>query len=137
MRALVTSTVNPDARSVDIELPPVPSSAARARKAAAKLDGAAHPEAVARVRVLVSEIVTAFSLAPDAGAITLRLEADGGRLRGEVAGVASNPGRLLSGWARLLVERLSDGWGESGHGTTVWFEVTRPMPQPSTRRFAR
>jgi len=133
----VTSTTKPDARSVDLELPPVPSSAALARNAAAELDGAAHPEAVARVRVLVSEIVTAFALARDAGPITLRLEAGDGRLRGEVAGAVSNPGRLLNGWARLLVERLSDGWGETGRGTAVWFEVSRPLPATSGRRFAR
>ena len=127
---------SPDARSVDIELPPVPSSAARARRATTVLEGAAHPEAVARVRVLVSEIVSAFSLAPGAGPITLRLEASNGRLRGEVAGAAPRPGRLLSGWARLLVERLSDGWGESGRNRTVWFEVESPA-RSSGRRFAR
>jgi hypothetical protein len=132
----VDSSTKAAERSVDIELPAIPSSAAHARRAAEALEGAAHPEAVARARVLVSEIVSALSLAQGAGSIRLRLEAAGGRLRGEVASDASHPSRLLSGWARLLVERLSDAWGESGRDRAVWFEVWSPTPA-SARRFAR
>jgi hypothetical protein len=134
--ARMDSSTRAGERSVEVELPAVPSSAAGARRAAEALEGAAHPEAVARARVLVSEIVAALSLAQGCGPIRLRLDAVDGRLRGEVASDAPHPSRLLSGWARLLVERLSDAWGESGHGRVVWFEVTSPAPT-SARRFAR
>src|SRR2546423_14722994 len=107
------STTRAAERSVEIELAAVPSSAAEARRAAGELEGAAHPESLARVRVLVSEIVTALSLAQGAGPIRLRLEAVDGRLRGEVASAVHSPSRLPSGWARLLGDRLSDGCGES------------------------
>jgi hypothetical protein len=130
------STTRAGGTSVEIELPAVPSSAARARRATEALDGAAHPESVARARVLVSEIVSALSLAQGAGPIRLRLDAVDGRLRGEVASAAAHPSRLLSGWARLLVERLSDAWGESRADRAVWFEVTSPAPT-SARRFSR
>lgn len=125
-----------DHRSVEIDLPAVPSSAARARRAAEALDGAAHPEVVARARVLVSEIVAALSLAPGTGPIRLHLHAADGRLRGEVASSAPWPSKLLSGWARLLVDRLSDAWGESGSPRVLWFEVASPAPT-SARRFTR
>ena len=119
------STTRATERSVEIELAAVPSSAAEARRAAGALDGAAHPESLARARVLISEIVTALSLAQGAGPIRLRLEAADGRLRGEVASSAHSPSRLLSGWARLLVDRLSDEWGESAPDRALWFEVSR------------
>jgi len=132
----VDSSTKADGASVDIELPALPSSAAHARRAAEALDGSAHPESVARARVLVSEIVAALSMAQGAGEIRLRLDAVDGRLRGEVASAAPHPSRLLSGWARLLVERLSDEWGESGSDRAVWFEVRSEAPA-SARRFSR
>src|SRR5438270_596528 len=124
----LASPIRAAGRSVEIELAAVPSSAAEARRAAAALEGAAHPESVARARVLLSEIVTALSLEQGAGPIRVRLEAVEGRLRGEVSSAAPSPSRLLSGWARLLVERLSDAWGESGPDHALWFEVTSPAP---------
>jgi hypothetical protein len=108
---------------LDLELPAIPSSAARARRATVALEGDVHPEAIARLRVLLSEVVSAFALLQRGGAIHLRVEAEDGRVRGNVEGRASLNGRLLSGWARLLMERLSDGWGESPGEGAVWFEV--------------
>jgi hypothetical protein len=108
---------------LDLELPAIPSSAARARRATVAFDGEAHPEALARLRVLLSEVVSAFTLAQRGGAIRVRVECEDGRLYGNVHGRAALNGRLLSGWARLLMERLSDGWGESAGEGSVWFEV--------------
>ena len=109
-----------DGVTVERAFPDDPRSAARARRLVDKLEGHAHPETLAKARLLITEMVAAAEAAEPRHGIRVRLSAGGGLVYGEVAtgrAVANRP----KGWGLLLVRRLATRWGMD-HGT-VWFEV--------------
>ena len=110
-----------DEISVERVFPDEPRSAVRARRLVDALEGHAHPETLAKARLLITEMVAAAETAEPQHGIRVRIASAGGIVRGEVAtgrAVANRP----KGWGLLLVRRISSRWGmERG---TVWFEVT-------------
>jgi hypothetical protein len=120
MDAPATGTTPGDGISVEQTLPDEPRSAARARRLVDALEGHAHPETLAKARLLITEIVAAAEAAEPRHQIRVRLATGEGAVRGEVAtgrAVANRP----KGWGLLLVRRIASRWGMD-HGT-VWFEV--------------
>ena len=113
--------------SVELTLPDDPRSAAKARRGVDSLEGHAHPETLAKTRLLITEMVATATGANASLEIDVRLVVEDGIVRGEVItgrAVASRP----RGWALLLVRRIASRWGVN-HGT-VWFEVDdRPPPR--------
>ena len=123
------------AREVVVELAPRPQSGHLAREAVLELAEHLHPETMAKVRLLVTELVVA-ALAP-AENQTLRLSArlEGSTVRCEIG--AAGEGATLAGqarprsWSLFLVNRIADRWGADEDG--VWFELEFREPA----RFAR
>jgi len=116
---------------VEVELPRDPSAAAIARRELRRrLDGTLHQDVLDALSLIVSELVT-NAVTHGQGAIRLRLQLDGGDLRGEViddgsgfehelraAGPSATSGRGL-----LIVDRLTTRWGVHEGTTHVWFEM--------------
>ena len=115
-----TPAVTETANTLSLELPNDPRAAGRARRAVDALDGRAHPEILAKARLLVTELVTAAVGQERPGSIRVRLSANGGAIRGEIS-TDLPPAALLSGWGLLLVKRMADAWG-SDRGI-LWFDV--------------
>lgn len=109
-----------DMAAVELELADDVRSPSQARRACDALDGHAHPETLARTRLLITEMVAAATVAGSPGGIRVSITAAAGSVRAEVVtgrAVARRP----HGWGLLLVRRLSTRWGVT-HGT-LWFEV--------------
>ena len=108
-----------------VELAPDPRSGHVARDAVSSLAEHLHPETMAKVRLLVTELVVA-ALAP-AENHPLRLEvrlADGvvrAVLRPADATTALAEQPRPRSWSLFLVNRIADRWGADEAG--VWFEV--------------
>jgi hypothetical protein len=110
---------------VSVELAPHPRSGQVAREAVDSLSTSVDPETMAKVRLLVTELVVAV-LAPavdDALLLTVRLSE--GVVRAELS--AAEPGARLAPPARprhfglFLVNRIADRW--SAADGVLWFEV--------------
>ena len=111
------------AAEVELALPNDPRSAARARRCVDELHGHAHPETLAKARLLITELVAAGITPDGAEDLHVRLTATDGRVRGELnPPVPLNAGP--SGWGLVLVRRIADRWGTTPEGQ-VWFEVAR------------
>jgi anti-sigma regulatory factor (Ser/Thr protein kinase) len=91
--------------------------------------------------LMVSELVTNAVL-HGVGAISLRIDAEAGTIRIEVAdegNVALAPSPQPSdhgGWGLRIVDQLADDWGVLDGRTKVWFRLGRPesgsvSPRPS------
>ena len=84
--------------------------------------------------LMVSELVT-NAVQHGIGAITLRIEAEPGAVRVEVAdegivAVAPSPAPGADGgWGLRIVDQLADDWGILEGSTRVWFRLGRPRPQ--------
>jgi hypothetical protein len=116
----VTDTSSGDAVAVEAILPDDPRSPSRARRCVDSLDGKAHPGALAKARLLISEVVAAATAGEARGDIVVRLAVQGGTLRAEVEtarAIAARP----KGWGLLLVRRIAARWGV--RRGTVWFEI--------------
>jgi hypothetical protein len=124
---MTSITTPPAAATVELELENAPRSAGLARRAVDTLERHAHPETLAKARLLVTELVAARLAASPVDPLELRLTATDGRVRGELAGHSRRP-VPPDGWSLLLVRRMSDAWGTREDGS-VWFEVS-----PSRRR---
>ena len=120
MTGATTGRAAGDGITVERAFPDEPRSAARARRLVDELEGHAHPETLAKARLLITELVTAAEAAEPHHGIRVRLSAGGGIVRGEVVtgrAVANRP----KGWGLLLVRRIAGRWGMDRG--TVWFEV--------------
>jgi two-component sensor histidine kinase len=128
-------TVQPDVR---LALPPLPESAARARRAL--LRGGLHPDLDHTVTLLTTELITNVvkhaGLGPDDRIVVLAaLQPDFAHVEVHDPGPGFDPEIRAStkGYGLRLVETLSSRWGvERREGTKVWFEVDKRR-----RRFAR
>jgi hypothetical protein len=108
-----------------VELAPDPRSGRVAREAVARFADQLHPETMAKVRLLVTELFVA-ALAP-AENHPLRLEV---RCADNVVRAALGPADRATAladqprprsWSLFLVNRIADRWGADETG--VWFEV--------------
>ena len=105
---------------VELSLPADPRSAARARRCVDELEGSAHPETLAKVRLLITEMVAAATGGEHGDEIGVRVAIENDAVRGEVATGRAEAGKP-QGWSLLLVRRIASRWG-MGH-RLLWFEV--------------
>jgi anti-sigma regulatory factor (Ser/Thr protein kinase) len=123
---------------LELQLPPNPDSAARARRAVSELGQHLGGSQLRDVQLLVSELVTnavrharlnsrdVIGLLVEVSERALHVEVHDSGPGFEVEGrPRPNPG-LPSGWGLFLVEELADRWGvDLDTGTRVWFELDR------------
>jgi hypothetical protein len=91
------------------------------------LAGALRPDTMAKVRLLVTEMVVAALTPAQAAPLRLVVRARDGVVRAELAPAAAadeliEPLRPRS-WNLFLVNRIADRWGAGG---SLWFEVDEP-----------
>jgi two-component sensor histidine kinase len=125
------------AKSLAVELPPVPESARRARRAL--MAGGLDPDLDHTVSLLATELVTNSVRHADVpGDIRVEATLAEGFARIEVVdgGVGFDPAirHDANGFGLRLVDKLASRWGveRESDGTRVWFEVDRRR-----RRFDR
>jgi hypothetical protein len=130
----VTRTAS--AREVVVELAPRPQSGHDARRAVLELAGHLDPATMAKVRLLVTELVVAALAPAENEPLRLTARLAGGAVRCEISTVAE--GATLArqarprSWSLFLVNRIADDWGTDP--SMVWFEV---VAAPRRRRFRR
>ena len=108
-----------------VELAPHPRSGQAARDAVAGLADQLHPETMAKVRLLVTELVVAALAPAENGTLRLCVRLADGTVRAEL-GPADTDSDLAEqprprSWSLFLVNRIADRWGSEQSG--VWFEV--------------
>ena len=116
--------------SLQLALPRSPHAATHARDAADRISADLPLELRARLRLVVSELVT-NAVRHGEGAIELRLWRDGTAVRGEVfdEGGGFEHEVRRTGWDDVggrglgIVERLTRRWGIREGTTHVWFEL--------------
>jgi anti-sigma regulatory factor (Ser/Thr protein kinase) len=122
---------------IDMDLPPEPSSARKARESLERLAGGVPYHKLEDARLAVSEIVTNSlrhaNLSPEDGRVSLHVEVADGLLGGKVCDTgrgfevrdAPSPGGFLGGgWGLYLVDAVSVRWGVERNGMfCVWFEI--------------
>ena len=119
-------------------LPYSPTAPAAARRALDVLRGTLAPEALARLRLLVSELVTnavRHGRPVGGGGVDLRVDVEPERTRVEVADGGrgfvppdpSDGAGDLGGWGLVVVDELATRWGVEANGKTlVWLEFEPP-----------
>jgi two-component sensor histidine kinase len=125
------------AKTLRVELPPVPESARRARRAL--MAGGLDPDLDHTVSLLATELVTnSVRHAAVPGDIRIEATLAEGFARIEVidggAGFDPEVRHEVNGFGLRLVDKLASRWGveRAADGTHVWFEVDRRR-----RRFDR
>jgi hypothetical protein len=113
---------------VVVELAPHPRSGQTARAAVDDLAESLRPETMAKLRLLVTELVVAALAPADNHPLLLSVRAAGGSIRAEVTTAPggeprSEPMRPRR-WNLFLVNRIADRWGSDG--IVVWFELDAP-----------
>jgi anti-sigma regulatory factor (Ser/Thr protein kinase) len=122
--------------AVDLSLRPGPRAPAEARRTLGVGFGDLDPDTLARLRLLVTELVTNSvrhgGLAED-DSIELSVRRAEDRIRVAVTdpGAGFRPATPArpdadrpAGWGLYLVDRLADRWGVTSDGETrVWFEL--------------
>jgi hypothetical protein len=115
------------AAEVVVELAPDPRSGHLAREAVLALAPKLHPQTLAKVRLLVTELFVAALAPAENHDLRLEVHLTDDCVRAslgpadEAVGLAVQP-RPRS-WSLFLVNRIADRWGS--HETGVWFEVDR------------
>lgn len=109
---------------VVVELAPDPRSGRTAREAVHDLAGL-HPETMAKLRLLVTELVVAALAPAETRPLVLTVRVAGPTIRAEI-GPAAQGEELAApagprSWSLFLVNRIADRWG-SDDGL-VWFEL--------------
>jgi anti-sigma regulatory factor (Ser/Thr protein kinase) len=133
-----TSVATPGHGSIEVRLPPHPSSVSVARRHVRELlDGAGRGDLTEATVLLVSEVVTNAILhsasGDQGGSLEVRYALDDHEVYVEVldAGGAAAPSRHaehlegVSGRGLGLVEALASAWGVHDHqdGRAVWFRL--------------
>ena len=116
-----------------MDLPSRPDSPAAARRALSELESALGRDLLARVQLVVTELVANSYRHATGAPVRVDVRVTDTGVRGEVAD--SGPGfdpapadpevMQTVGWGLFLVERLTDRWGLGDDGTGVWFEIDR------------
>lgn len=107
---------------VIVELAPNPRSGRAAREAVDDLADRLHPETMAKVRLLVTELVVAALGPAQTQPLCLSVRLRDGVVRAEIAPLAG--GAWLDrprSWNLFLVNRIADAW--EGDGRCLWFEL--------------
>jgi hypothetical protein len=113
------------ANEVVVELEPRPQSGHVAREAVLELAEHLHPESMAKVRLLVTELVVAALAPAENQTLRLAVRLDGATVRCEIA--TAEEGATLAGqarprsWSLFLVNRIAERWG--AEEDCVWFEL--------------
>ena len=115
-----------------VELAPHPRSGQVAREAVLDLADRLHPTTMAKLRLLVTELVVAVLSPAETEPFLLVVRLEDGVVRASLGPVA--PTDLAEqprprSWSLFLVNRIADRWGADDGG--VWFEVDAPR----ARRF--
>jgi hypothetical protein len=112
---------------VTLELAPHPRSGEVARAAVDDLDGCLRPQTMAKLRLLVTELVVAALAPAQTESLRLTVRAADGVVRAELA--PADPAAVLTAplrprrWSLFLVNRIADRWEA---GDSLWFEVDEP-----------
>jgi len=124
------------ATEIELELPPLADSVAKARARLDSLRGLIKDDLLEDLRLLVSEVVTNSVRHAGLGprdSVELHVVADAEHVRAEI--LDTGPGFAApvddpvagagSGWGLYLVERVADRWGvdRADGRTRVWFEM--------------
>ena len=107
---------------VVVDLAPHPRSGQIAREAVDGLPTSLHPETMAKVRLLVTELVVAALAPAVTEPLRLTLRLGDGAVRASIA--PTDAGERLErprSWNLFLVNRIADRWGADADG--LWFEV--------------
>lgn len=107
---------------VVVELAPHPRSGQVAREAVDDLAASLHPKTMAKIRLLVTELVVAALGPAETRPLRLTVRVEGGVVRAEIASIGemAGPERAQS-WNLFLVNRIADRWDAGPDG--IWFEV--------------
>ena len=113
-----------------MELEPRPQSGHVAREAVLELAEHLHPETMAKIRLLVTELVVAALAPAENQTLRLSVRLAGGIVRCEI-GAAAEGARLAGptrprSWSLFLVNRIADRWDSAGE--RVWFELAARPP---------
>jgi hypothetical protein len=111
--------------SISFHVPARGNAGADARHRLDALTGRMDRATLARVRLLVSELVNRAALEPQCTSVHVELIVSENGVRAAVKddpdGLSGSSRRL--DWALFLVRRMSDRWGSA---SGVWFEIDRP-----------
>lgn len=123
------------APQVSVDLPSRPDSPAAARRALKGLEEALGRDLLARVQLVVTELVANSYRHATGAPVRVDVNVQEGNVRGEVSDTGpgfdqpADPDVVQGvGWGLFLVERLSDRWGVGESGNAVWFEIDRKAP---------
>jgi hypothetical protein len=107
---------------VAVELAPHPRSGQIAREAVDALADTLHPETMAKLRLLVTELVVAALGPAETHSLVLTVRVEGDAVRAAIAR-AEEGARLERphSWNLFLVTRIADRWDADARG--LWFEV--------------
>lgn len=137
------NAVNPVVLVVLVELPRRGDAVPLARKAVLELADELHPETMAKLLLLVTELVGGAMRSSDSRPLRLVAEARGTLVRAELM-LASEQGDRPPvppphSWGLFLVDRIAERWGTANG--RVWFELRARPPRRvrarPPRRFAR
>jgi hypothetical protein len=113
------------ADEVTVELPPAPDAGRLAREALSSLEGRLHPETMAKLRLLVTELVVAALGPAQTDGLRLTVCVDGAVVRAELgpkrAGTRFVRPAKPRSWGLFLVDRIADRWETADE--VVWFEL--------------
>lgn len=119
--------------AVSLHLPSRPDSPTAARRGLGDVERALHPETMAKLRLLVTELVANSVRHARGTPIDVTVTLDEQTVRGEVSDGGEgfdppnpDPNPLkTAGWGLFLVRRISARWGADAATGTVWFELDR------------
>lgn len=131
---LVTREIPMTERNLHFRLPRRSDSPSEARRRLAEFGRQVDHSTLAKVRLLVTELVANSFKYSRGGDIVCQVVVSGELVRAEVADggpgfdVPRGPHHLMrtDGWGLVLVRRMADRWGTSNGGTRVWFEIDQP-----------
>jgi hypothetical protein len=110
---------------VVVALAPDPRSGQTARRSLDDLADHLSPETMAKLRLLVTELVVAALAPAENRELRLSVRVEDGTIRAEIGPVADGeelaPPVLPRRWSLFLVNRIAERWGNDDG--LVWFEL--------------
>jgi two-component sensor histidine kinase len=121
--------------TVTLHLPSRPDSPMTARHRLVEIEPALEPETMAKLRLLVTELVansvrhargTPIDMTLTVHEASVRVDVSDGGQGFETPQLDPNPLKA-SGWGLFLVRRMASRWGAEPATGTVWFELERAV----------